>query len=92
MKDKLVLGKVVVADKVAEAMKEDKRFYNFVCASLGKYMNLDWGITDEQGKDLNADGLLHEGLIRALYGRGEEKILITTDKDRQFTTIDFNEE
>lgn len=91
MEGKLVLGKVVVADKVAEAMKEDKQLYNFVCTSLGKYMKLDWGETPEEDKARNDENLENGGSIRALYQRGnKEKIFIETDKNGQFTTIDFN--
>ena len=91
MEGKLVLGKVVVADKVAEAMKEDKQLYNFVCASLGKYMKLDWGETPEEDKSRNDENLENGWSIRALYQRGgKEKIFIETDKNGQFTTIDFN--
>lgn len=91
MEGKLVLGKVVVADKVAEAMKEDKQLYNFVCNSLGKYMKLDWGETPEEDKARNDENLENGGSIRALYQRGsKEKIFIETDKNGQFTTIDFN--
>ena len=90
MGERLVLGKVVVADKVVEKMKENNRYYNFVFQSLGRYMHLDWGITDEHGKDLNASGLLHDGPIRALYGRNDEdKIIVTTDAHRQMTTVTF---
>lgn len=88
------LGEIIITRGIADKMKEDKSFANFVQLSLGEYINCDWGTLDDADKDMN-DAAVKSGderILAAYEFRGNTKIWIITEWDRSATTILFPSE
>lgn len=91
---KFELGQVVVTAGVDAAMKEDAAFHTFVCTSLGRYCQCDWGDTCEEDKETSNDALKNGDRILAVYQHKQsgKTIWIITEWDRSVTTILFPDE
>ena len=98
MEKKFELGQIVATKGVADKMKNEKKFYDFVCVSLGRYIQCDWGEMSDGDKQLNDEAVeSREDRIHASYTRHpedgeEEKIWIITEWDRSTTTVLFPDE
>lgn len=89
------LGQVVATKGVADRMDADSEFWNFVYASLGRYVHQDWGDSPEEDKAQNDASLKDGERIEAVYKRPEHEddtIWIITEWDRSVTTILFPDE
>ncbi len=84
------LGKLVVTDKIANAMK-DNDFTLEMNRAFTKYNNREWGEVKEPYK--NDMALINEDdKIIAKYTTSKGAIYIRTECDRSLTTISFVEE
>lgn len=89
------LGQVVATKGVSDRMENDPEFWNFVYASLGRYVHQDWGDTPEEDKEQIESALKNGERIMAVYnrpGHEDDTIWIITEWDRSVTTILFPEE
>lgn len=88
---KFQLGKLVATRAVADRMQADKAFEKFVYRSLGRYIDGDWGSTDDSDKVLNDNAVkTGESRIHAAYvDQSDTTIWIITEWDRSVTTVLF---
>lgn len=93
-KAKFELGRVVVARGIDDRMERDPTFKRFIQRSLGRYMNCDWGDTDEEDANSNNEALKEGERLIAVYilPNTDVKIWIITEWDRSVTTILFPDE
>ena len=90
-----LFAKVVTTCNVAEQMKDDKQFADFVSVSLGRYLECDWGDLCDDDRAANDNAVKNEDRILASYEHSEHddwKIWIITEWDRSVTTILFPSE
>jgi predicted transcriptional regulator len=87
------VGHVLMTRGVAEEVRQNKRFANFVKESLGRHRRGDWGEMSDEVRQLNNQNL---GINTRLFSwyelKGFPEIWITTEPDRSFTTIMFPDE
>lgn len=95
---KFEIGRLTVTRSVADLMKQDRQFRDFISVSLGRYVNCDWGDLTEGDKAKNDDAVLSGddrifgSYVHRLPDGGEIKIWIITEWDRSETTILFPDE
>lgn len=96
MKSKFLLGQLVCTRGVADRIKEDREFAQFVNRSLGRYTNADWGEMDASDLKQNDDALKNgDNRLFAAYKNNEHpdwKIWIITEWDHSATTVLFPDE
>lgn len=94
MEKRFETGPWVVTKAVADRMKEDENFQNFVKLCIGRYLRQDWGNLsdgDREANDLAAlDG--SERIFASYKYKDDEKVWIITEWDRSATTILFPED
>lgn len=87
-------GPWVVTKAVADRIKADKSFRNFVKLCVGRYLRQDWGDLsdgDREANDLAALGG-SERIFASYKHNEDEKVWIITEWDRSATTILFPED
>lgn len=85
----MILGKTVVTRGIAERIRKDDEFGNFIAKSFERYLRKDWGDTCEEDWKLN-DEAVKSGCDRIVAKY--DNIFIITEWDRSVTTILFTEE
>jgi predicted transcriptional regulator len=87
------VGHVLMTRGVAEQVRRNRKFANFVKESLGRHRRGDWGEMSDEVRQLNNQNM---GLSTRLFSwyelKGFPEIWITTAPDRSFTTIMFPDE
>lgn len=93
------MGKIVVTNKVNEAMKENRKFVVEVNLCLQRYDVKDWGNLGEEDKQTNEDALQYPDdlYLLATYQTCKGKIWIITNRISEnagdnATTICFPDE
>ena len=86
------LGKLVMTRGVHSKIKEDVDFAVGVLDAFERYQRCDWGDLCDEDKAENEQALIDGERIFALYNIGNDKIYITTERDRSVTTILLPEE
>lgn len=90
---KFPIGQLVVTRGVNDRIAEDIDFARFVCESLQRHMDGDWGNIGEQDKQENEFSLdKHLRLLSAYDQEGLPRIWIITEADRSATTVLFPDE
>ena len=91
---KFALGEIVSTVRIDNRSKDDHEFYQFVCESLMKYAQCDWGDTSDEDTVCNNEAVLAGERILAsyIYPKTKEKIWIITEWDRSVTTVLFPDE
>lgn len=94
-KTKFETGQKVCTRRVADKIRKDRSFYEFVMSSLSKYMQCDWGNMCKDDAYLN-DEAVENGCDR-IFAEYEMlntgiRIWIITESDRSVTTILFPSE
>lgn len=64
---KFELGQLVCTRGVADKMKEDDRFREFVGKSFNKYIKCDWGDTCPEDAKMNDEAVINIDRILAVY-------------------------
>jgi len=90
---KFSLGEAVFSEKIVDKIIADSKFENFVCLSIKKFTNGDWGEVTEKIKVDNDNSVAGESEIYGLYEdeHGVE-ILFITVKQRDKTLISLMDE
>lgn len=93
------MGKIVVTNRINEAMKENRKFVVEVNLCLQRYAVKDWGNLDEEDKQTNEDALQYPDdlYLLAAYQTCKGKIWIITNRISEnvgdnATTICFPDE
>lgn len=91
---KFEMGRTVVTADVSEKMQGDPKFTTFVCVSLGRFSQADWGDLCDGDRQQNEDSLKNGERLMGVYIRPStnEKIWIITEWDRSVTTVLFPHE
>ena len=91
---KFALGEIVSTSGIDARSKDDPAFYQFVCESIMRYAQCDWGDSDEEDKKTNDDAVRYGERILAayIYPKTQERIWIVTEWDRSVTTVLFPDE
>jgi hypothetical protein len=89
---KFELGQTVMTRGIAEELKSNKDFAQFVSVSFHRHATGDWGEMCEEDKQANEDALIHGNRLFSSYTEGDWKIWIITEWDRSVTTILFPSE
>lgn len=76
------MGKIVVTNRINEAMKKNRKFAVEVNLCLQRYAVKDWGNIDEEDKQTNEDVLQYSDdlYLLAAYQTCKGKILIITNR------------
>jgi predicted transcriptional regulator len=87
------VGHVLMTRGVAELVRRNRKFANFVKESLGRHRRGDWGEMSDEVRQLNNENL---GINTRLFSwyelKGFPEIWITTEPDRSSSTIMFPDE
>lgn len=103
---KFYIGQLVATRGVADLMKGNQSFSEFVSACLRKYTKCDWGDTCKDDSAMNDDAVKREdSRLLAVYkfpkdanwtsehfGYAQESIWIITESDHSSTTVLFPSE
>lgn len=76
------MGKLVVTNRIDEAMKENRRFAVEVNLCLQRYAVKDWGNLDEEDRQINDNALQYSDdlYLLAAYHACKGKIWIITNR------------
>lgn len=87
------IGQVVITRGISSYVVEDYQFYEFILASLKRYMDGDWGDVCKEDKRMNDSAVKNnDDRIVARYNNKSGDIYIITEYDRSVTTILFTHE
>lgn len=88
------LGKLYITFGINREMAKDKKFSDFVCSSLVRYIKGDWGDTCDEDSHMNDEAVKNGERILAVYTMPstDKTIWIITEWDRSATTILFPSE
>jgi predicted transcriptional regulator len=87
------VGRVLVTRGVAEQVRRNRKFANFVKESLSRHRRGDWGEMSDEVRQLNNQNLgINTRLFSWYQLKGFPEIWITTEPDRSFTTVMFPDE
>jgi predicted transcriptional regulator len=87
------IGQILVTKGVTKLSQENKQFAAFVQESLDRYRKGDWGEMNSEDKRLN--DLSEESgrlLLSSYESQGFPEIWITTNPNREYTTVMFPDE
>ena len=85
---------LLITNGVSEKINANEQFSKFICQSLTRHLNGDWGDLCEEDKQLNENALRYgnDRLFSRYVYNGETNIYIITEWDRSATTILLSDE
>jgi hypothetical protein len=78
------LGKIKVSIGALETLD---RYHIELGLLLRRHVEGDWGDLGEEDKEANERAVKQEIRILSAYGKGEARLLVVTEEDRDVTTI-----
>ena len=89
---KFGIGEIYISKGVANLIKVDDKFINFVRTSFARHINGDWGDISKGDKEENEFSIQNDLRIVSRYNYKDNDIYIITEWDRSATTILFTNE
>lgn len=86
------INKLYMTRSINDNIAENSDFSKFICDSIGKYNEQNWGEVSQEDRELNDIAVNSENRIIAKYSYRERSIFIITEWDKKYTTILFVEE
>lgn len=88
------LGRVLTTRTVCDRSTSDFGFYDFLCQSIARYRECDWGDICREDWEANDRAVEQDDRTFAVYRYPQDgtKIWIITEWDRSATTILFPDE